>query len=1323
MGWGGVVDLDKFTVAAGPYGGPIGKILKLYTMGWGGVVDLDKFTVAAGPYGGPIGKILKLYTMGWGGVVDLYKFTVAAGPYGGPIGKMLKLYTMGWGGVYDLDKFTVAAGPYGGPIGKILKLYTMGWGGVYDLDKFTVAAGPYGGPIGKILKLYTMGWGGVYDLDKFTVAAGPYGGPIGKILKLYTIGWGGEVDLDKFTVAAGPYGGPIGKILKLYTMGWGGVYDLDKFTVAAGPYGGPIGKILKLYTIGWGGEVDLDKFTVAAGPYGGPIGKILKLYTMGWGGVVDLDKFTVAAGPYGGPIGKILKLYTMGWGGVVDLDKFTVAAGPYGGPIGKILKLYTMRRGSVVDLDKFTVAAGPYGGPIGKILKLYTVRRGGVVALDKFTVAAGPYACCGGPIGKILKLYTMRRGGVVALDKFTVAAGPYGGPIGKILKLYTMGWGGVVALDKFTVAAGPYGGPIVKILKLYTMGWGGVVDLDKFTVAAGPYGGPIALLRDDSKTARVQVSTKPIVTVYTAAGNQLGQMRWNSGNIIGFGWSHMEDLLFVQEDGVVLVYDMFLNFKRTFGMGQEAKDVKVTDCSIFNSYQGTGIAVLTSTFRIFIVNNIDDIRVRRMAEVPGLQSAPSSWVVINLDRQSRALVAKGSELFLIDHGGQYEAQTPQISVDVNEYTAMALSFNNRYLALFTDKGVIWIGSSDLQKVYCEFNTKSPSPPQQLSWCGGGAVVALFDQLMLVIGPDRDWIKYSFDSPVHLTQEEDGLRIIGNYQHEFLYRIADVTDKIFRIGSMEPGAMLYEASKEFYKGSQKADEYIRMIKDRLEHAVSQCIEAAGYEIESDKQKALLRAATFGKCFLTDYNPESFVNMCQMLRVLNQVRDHIIGIPLTYVQLEHLSMPVLIDRLVLRKLFYYAIRICQYLKIPDDEGASRILAHWACYKVCVCSWVLIDRLVLRKLFYYAIRICQYLKIPDDEGASRILAHWACYKVQKKDVDDETVAKDIQQKLGDTPGVSYSDIASQALECGRTDLAIRLLDFEPRAAQQVPLLMKMKKDSIALNKAIESGDTDLVYTVLLRLKESMPQGEFFMAIRNMPIAYSLFIQYCRHQNRKLMQDLYYQEDNFQEQANCNVINSFNEERLEDRQEELKLAQENYTKARNEFAARQTEEQMKLLKQQQALEEQFNQPFINLSLHQTIHRLTVNANHRVAESLRKEFKVPERRFWWLKIDALAEIGDWTELEKFSRTKKMPLGIEAFVTVCAKNGNMREAMKYVARVAPEQKVKCLVKVGEKKAAVDAAFENRSEEELNYVLSKCQPSDRQLVETIRGMKSQLAARR
>lgn len=47
------------------------------------------------------------------------------------------------------------------------------------------------------------------------------------------------------------------------------------------------------------------------------------------------------------------------------------------------------------------------------------------------------------------------------------------------------------------------------------------------------------------------------------------------------------------------------------------------------------------------------------------------------------------------------------------------------------------------------------------------------------------------------------------------------------------------------------------------------------------------------------------------------------------------------------------------------------------------------------------------------------------------------------------------------------LKLLDFEPRAGQQVPLLMKMHKDKIALSKAIESGDTDLGISEYVQIK----------------------------------------------------------------------------------------------------------------------------------------------------------------------------------------------------------------------------------------------------------------
>ena len=54
---------------------------------------------------------------------------------------------------------------------------------------------------------------------------------------------------------------------------------------------------------------------------------------------------------------------------------------------------------------------------------------------------------------------------------------------------------------------------------------------------------------------------------------------------------------------------------------QEAKDVKILECQVFSSSQGTGIAVLASSYRIFVINNVEDPRIRRLAEVPGMLSS------------------------------------------------------------------------------------------------------------------------------------------------------------------------------------------------------------------------------------------------------------------------------------------------------------------------------------------------------------------------------------------------------------------------------------------------------------------------------------------------------------------------------------------------------------------------------------------------------------------------------------------------------------------------------------------------------------------------------
>ena len=60
---------------------------------------------------------------------------------------------------------------------------------------------------------------------------------------------------------------------------------------------------------------------------------------------------------------------------------------------------------------------------------------------------------------------------------------------------------------------------------------------------------------------------------------------------------------------------------------------------------------------------------------------------------------------------------------------------------------------------------------------------------------------------------------------------------------------------------------------------------------------------------------------------------------------------------------------------------------------------------------------------------------------------------------------------------------------------------------------------------------------------------------------------------------------------------------------SSQQTEEQMRLLRRQRQLEDDLNQQYLDMSLHETVFKLVLQNKPRQAENMRKEFKVPERR------------------------------------------------------------------------------------------------------------------
>lgn len=392
----------------------------------------------------------------------------------------------------------------------------------------------------------------------------------------------------------------------------------------------------------------------------------------------------------------------------------------------------------------------------------------------------------------------------------------------------------------------------------------------------------------------------------------------------------------------------------------------------------------------------------------------------------------------------------------------------------------------------------------------------------------------------------------------------MTENVFRYGIESPASILLDAVEQLENQSPKADDNIQLIRSNLVEAVDTCVAAAGHEFSSHWQKQLLKAASFGKSVLDIYNSDDFVDMCETLRVLNAVRFYEIGIPLSYSQFQRLTPEGLIQRLINRHEYLLALRIAGHLRLPTD----RIYVHWASAKVRVSG------------------------------------------------DDDTICQLVVGKLAGKPGISFEAIARAAYEEGRRPLATQLLNHEPRAGRQVPLLLNMEEDEIALDKAIESGDSDLIFFVLLQLKKKLPLASFFRVINARPAATALVESSALlEDDNALLKDLYYQDDRRVDGAGIFIREALQQRNVRTSADKLALAAKLLSDSRESaFELTALKETVGLARMQEGLDRDLKDSFKGLSVNETLYKLIHLGYEGKAKRIQSEFKVPEKVTWWIR-------------------------------------------------------------------------------------------------------------
>ncbi|KAA8526197.1 hypothetical protein F0562_008064 [Nyssa sinensis] len=790
--------------------------------------------------------------------------------------------------------------------------------------------------------------------------------------------------------------------------------------------------------------------------------------------------------------------------------------------------------------------------------------------------------------------------------------------------------------------------------EIYSLQWKNV-DLSRNKVACASFGGPIAVIRDDSKIVQLYAeSALRKLRIFNSAGVQISETVWKNpgGRLIGMAWIDDQNLVCVTQDGTVYRYNVHAELvEPNISMGKECFEHSVVECVFW----GNGMVCINEANQVFCIPDFKNPKPCKLADT-NLEELPLCAAVIDpqytMSGNVEVLLGVGDHVLLVEEDGIQE-----VGVGMGPLQKMVVSRNGKLLASFTHDGRLLVMSTDFSKIIFEHNCESALPPEQLAWCGMDSVLLYWDDMLLMVGPYGDPVRYLYDEPIILIPECDGVRILSNNSMEFLQRVPDSTVSIFKIGSTLPAALLYDALDHFDRRSAKADENLRLIRSSLPEAVEACIDAAGHEFDISRQRTLLRAASYGQAFCSHFQRDRFQEMCKTLRVLNAARNHEIGIPLSIQQYKMLTPSVLIGRLINAYQHLLALQISEYLGMNQEV----VIMHWACSKITAS-----------------------LAIPD-----------------------ATLLEILLDKLKLCKGISYAAVAAHADKNGRRKLAAMLVEHEPRSSKQVPLLLSIGEEDTALTKATESGDTDLVYLVLFHIWQKRPSLEFFGTIQARPLARDLFISYARCCKHEFLKDFFLSTGQLQDvafllwkeswQLAKNPMASKGSPLHSPRIKLTEKAQGLFSETKEHtFESKAAEEHAKLLRIQHELEVSTKQAiFVDSSISDTIRTCIVLGNHRAAVKVKTEFKVSEKRWYWLKVFALATIRDWDALEKFSKEKRPPIGYRPFVEACVDADEKGEALKYIPKLAdPRERAEAYARIGMAKEAADAASQAKDGELL-----------------------------
>jgi hypothetical protein len=241
-------------------------------------------------------------------------------------------------------------------------------------------------------------------------------------------------------------------------------------------------------------------------------------------------------------------------------------------------------------------------------------------------------------------------------------------------------------------------------------------------------------------------------------------------------------------------------------------------------FYGSGFVALLANNHLISVSKYEEPRPKLLATPP--EGDVHSWALIppayTLSRSVEVLLSISQTMHVVD-----ATESEDRLLDIGPFTHVSVSPNGKYVALYTESGKAYVINSEFQQRLSEYDSRSKTPPKDVQWCGNDAVVIAWEDEVHIVGPLNTAAKYFYDGRVHVIADHDGVRLITNDVCDFLQKVPEVTDEVFRFGTESPASILLDAVEQLENQSPKADDNIQLIRPNLVEAVDTCVSIIGF----------------------------------------------------------------------------------------------------------------------------------------------------------------------------------------------------------------------------------------------------------------------------------------------------------------------------------------------------------------------------------------------------------------------------------------------------------------------------------------------------------------